>query len=132
VESGSIHIFKDVKKAFPHICWLFWIFSGIGSYCISVLCVTFIKHNLENNREVVKAILLFILCFYLLGLIDALLALGYSAKIYQITYPLVYFASVILFCFPGYKIFKYLTWKAKTTTTYRLTEQTVKYPLSTV
>jgi len=58
VESGYIHIFKDVKKAFPHICWLFWIFSGIEVIVFGVLCVTFIKHNLENNREVVKAILL--------------------------------------------------------------------------
>ncbi len=107
MESGSKYLFKDVKKAFPHICWLFWIFSAIGSYCITLLCFEFCEDNYRNRKDVVKATLLFTFFFYLVGLTVALLALGFSTKKYEMSYPLFYFLSVVLFSFLGFWFGKY-------------------------
>ena len=105
VESSSTNRFLDVKKAFPHICWFFWIFSLIAGYCINVLCLHFVKDNNDkddNNKDVVKATLLFLFVLFLFGLFVAFISLSYSTKTRQMTYPFVFCVSIILLCFVGF------------------------------
>lgn len=103
VEEGSSDRFDSVKKTFPQICWIFWLFSLIGSYFISILCIQLFNENYDNSDDVVvKATLFFLLVAFCLGLISAITAICYSAEGNQVVYPLVYLFSIILVFLRGF------------------------------
>ena len=103
MEEGSKDKFESVKKAFPQMCWIFWLFSLIGSYFINMICIQLFNETYNNNSDVVvKATLFFLIVVFCLGVISAITALSYSAQGSQVVYPLVYVFSIVLVFLRGF------------------------------
>lgn len=97
VEDGSNNRFESVKKTFPQICWMFWLFSLIGSYFVNVLCIQLFNENYDNSEDaVVKATFFFLFIVFCLGVISAIAAICYSTEGIQVVYPLVFLVSIAL------------------------------------
>ena len=97
VKDSSNNRFESVKKTFPQICWIFWLFSLIGSYFVNVLCIQLFDENYDNGKDaVVKATFFFLFVVFCLGVFSAITAICYSTEGIQVVYPLIYLFSIAL------------------------------------
>lgn len=100
VEDSSKDRFQNVKKIFPQMCWVYWLFSLFGGYFITMIFIQLYKEimNKNNNDKItfVKATLYFLFLVFCLGVISSITAICYSAEGDQVAYPLVYLFSITL------------------------------------
>ena len=103
VQDGSNDRFESVKKIFPQMCWVFLLFSSIGSYFLNMLCIQLFNENYNNRDDVVvKATLFFLFVVFCLGATFAIIAACYSSEKNQVIYPLAYLFSIALIFLRGF------------------------------